>query len=73
MKIVVFGNLSKELGWKEKKISWEERMTPEKIWQREIKLKINQVRPALNFKFCKWDESIPKNSELAFLPPMSGG
>ena len=73
MKIILFGTLSKNLGWKQKEIPWKKNMTPEEIWEKEINLNFKQVKPALNFEFCDWDAAIPKNSELAFLPPMSGG
>ncbi len=73
MRIIVFGSLSSDLGWKEKRIPWEKNITPKKVWDKEINLNIEQIKPALNFEFCKWDATVPENSELAFLPPMSGG
>ena len=73
MKILLFGHLAKNLGWKEKKINWEKNKTLKKIWDEEIKLKKEKIKPALNFEFCEWDPEIPKNAEIAFLPPMSGG
>jgi len=73
MKILLFGHLAKNLGWKEKKINWEKNKTLKKIWDEEIKLKKEKIKPALNFEFCEWDQEIPKNAEIAFLPPMSGG
>ena len=73
MKILLFGHLAKELGWKEKKIDWKENITLKKIWEQEIKLEKKKIKPALNFEFCDWSQKVPRNSEIAFLPPMSGG
>jgi molybdopterin synthase sulfur carrier subunit len=44
-----------------------ERIAPGKISQ------LSQARPALDLAYVNWDTPVGESSELAILPPVSGG
>jgi molybdopterin converting factor small subunit len=77
MKITVltFAQTRAQLGFSEKTIEYEPRETPREILRRLAPQfdPGKTIRVAVNQEYADWDKPIGDATELALIPPVSGG
>ncbi len=39
----------------------------------QFTLNMQQTRPAINDRFCAWDNALQENDLVVFIPPVAGG
>ena len=73
--IICFGPLAEQLGWKSQMMTFEENTTPLMVLEElGISNWLNAgLTFAINAEMCSPDTILNDGSELALLPPVSGG
>lgn len=74
IKILAFAHLPALLGFRERTVECAETDTPRGVLQRlSPAADLSGVRVAIDEEYRSWDEPIGAATELALIPPVSGG
>lgn len=75
VKILTFAQTRAQLGFEEKSFACEPRETPREVFRRLAPHfdPGGSIRVAVNREYADWDQPIGKATELALIPPVSGG
>jgi molybdopterin converting factor small subunit len=75
IKILTFAQTRTQLGFAEKMFDCDPRETPREIFRRLAPRfePGKTIRVAVNQEYADWDRPIGEASELALIPPVSGG
>ncbi len=75
IKILTFAQARDQLGFSEKSFDCEAHETPRQIFRRLAPGfdPGKSVRVALDLEYADWDQPVGAASELALIPPVSGG
>ena len=75
IKILTFAQTRTQLGFAEKAVDYKPGETPREILRR-VAPQFNPgkiVRVAVNQEYADWDQPVGEATELALIPPVSGG
>jgi molybdopterin synthase sulfur carrier subunit len=73
--LLTFAQTRTQLGFAEKIVDYEPRETPRQIFQR-VAPEFDPgriIRVAVDREYADWDQPVGQASELALIPPVSGG
>jgi len=74
MKILAFATARERAGFAELDIPVDPSETPRAILHRVApQLPLANLRAAIDYEYCDWDTPVGAASELAIIPPVSGG
>lgn len=72
--LLAFAQSRESFGFSEKSVDCEAEETPRQVVARIAPgVSVAGLRVALDCEFADWDQPIGEISEMAFLPPVSGG
>jgi sulfur-carrier protein len=72
--LLAFAQARDQLGWEERVVECEPNDTPRTVFAREAPdLHVEMMRVAVDQEYHPWDEPIGTASEIALIPPVSGG
>ena len=72
--LLAFAQARDQLGWTERVVECEPDETPRTVFARVApELHVEMMRVAVDQEYHSWDEPIGAVSEIALIPPVSGG
>ena len=75
VKLLAFASSAADLGWREHSCECDESETPRAIFTRVAPgFDPGKARVAVDCEYAEWDEPVgPATTEIAIIPPVSGG
>ncbi len=74
IRLLAFAQTEKQAGFRERTVDCAPEETPRQIWERAAPaLDLFGVRVAVDCEYHGWDEPIGQATEIALIPPVSGG
>ena len=73
VRVLLFGRLREEHGWRERLVDLTRPVTTVARLQQDLAIHCPGLRWAVNRDFVTADHLLQPGDELAFLPPISGG
>lgn len=74
VRLLAFGHTERQTGFREKIADAEPDETSKQVWDRIAPaLQKDGIRVAVDCEYVDWDEPIGYASEIALIPPVSGG
>jgi molybdopterin converting factor small subunit len=72
--LLAFAQARDQLGWSERAVECTPEDTPRSIFARVApELRVKLMRVAIDQEYQSWDHPIGEASEIALIPPVSGG
>ncbi len=72
--LLAFAQARDQLGWSERAVECTPEDTPRSIFARVApELRVKLMRVAVDQEYQSWDHPIGEASEIALIPPVSGG
>jgi len=72
--LLAFAQARDQLGWSERAVECTPEDTPRSIFARVApELRVKLMRVAVDHEYQSWDHPIGEASEIALIPPVSGG